>query len=346
MSLNVFITKVWFKNNKLGILLWPIFMPLSCIFWLISKLRRYKYLHCKSCSYKAKVPVVIVGNITVGGSGKTPVVLYLTEQLQNLGYKVGVVSRGYKSKAPYYPFEVTTDTPAEICGDEPLLIKLRSDAKVVIAPSRRKAVAMLEKQGVDIIISDDGMQHYALERDIELLIIDGQRRFGNQKLLPLGPLRETMNRCLSVDYKIANGGIAHPGEISMHLQPINAVNFVSGEKCPVHKLSHSRKIAAMAGIGAPERFFNMLNKLGLNLGYIQPLADHTTIEYHKLIKILVQYNVLLITEKDMVKMVDFIADYPDEILLQRIWYVPVDAVFATSDIKPVLDKIVSKIEAK
>lgn len=197
------------------------------------------------------MPVVVVGNITAGGNGKTPVVVWLVEQLQQLGYKPGVVSRGYGATAPQYPLVLDDNTPAKHCGDEPKLIYRRTGAPVAVDPLRANAVKALLETGVDIIITDDGLQHYALERDIEFVIVDGNRRFGNESLIPLGPLREGVERLAEVDFIITNGGQAQQGEMPMSLAPSKAINLKTKQQVEVSEL---RDLVAFAGIGHPPRF--------------------------------------------------------------------------------------------
>ncbi len=197
------------------------------------------------------MPVVVVGNITAGGNGKTPVVVWLVEQLQQLGYKPGVVSRGYGAKAPQYPLVLDDNTSAKHCGDEPKLIYRRTGAPVAVDPVRANAVKALLATGVDIIITDDGLQHYALERDIEFVIVDGNRRFGNESLIPLGPLREGVERLAEVDFIITNGGQAQQGEMPMSLAPSKAINLKTKQQVEVSEL---RDLVAFAGIGHPPRF--------------------------------------------------------------------------------------------
>ncbi len=174
------VEKIWFENHPLKYLLWPLLWPLSVLFGAISRSKRQQFQTGRKQAYQAPVPVVVVGNITAGGNGKTPVVVWLVEQLQHLGYKPGVVSRGYGAKAPQYPLVLNDDTPTQHCGDEPKLIHRRTGAPVAVDPVRANAVKALVELDVDIIITDDGLQHYALERDVELVIVDGNRRFGNE----------------------------------------------------------------------------------------------------------------------------------------------------------------------
>lgn len=309
-------------------LLWPLLWPLSRLFGLISTRRRHAYQNGQKATYRAPVPVVVVGNITAGGNGKTPVVVWLVEKLQALGYKPGVVSRGYGAKAPSYPLVVVHDTPTAHCGDEPKLIHQRTGAAVAVDPVRSQAVKALLEQGVDIIITDDGLQHYALERDIEIVVVDGQRRFGNQQLIPLGPLREQVDRLSSVDFIITNGGQAHAGEIGMKLEPDLAVNLVTGEKTPVTALSN---LVAIAGIGHPPRFFATLEQLAAQVVCTQGFADHQDFEPSQLEALAQQGHHLIMTEKDAVKCAQFARD--------NWWYLPVSACFNSEAESRVLNRI-------
>ena len=181
--------------------------PLALLFALVSGGRRFAYRRGWFSTYRASLPVIVVGNISVGGNGKTPVVVWLVEQLKARGWRPGVVSRGYGGKAPHYPYRLGVTSTTAQAGDEPVLIARRCGCPVVVAPKRADAVRLLEQSGeVDIIITDDGLQHYALARDIELVVVDGARRFGNGCLLPMGPLREPMTSLKRVDAIICNGG--------------------------------------------------------------------------------------------------------------------------------------------
>lgn len=323
------VEKIWFDNHFLGKLLWPILWPLSCLFkWIASK-RKADYQSGKKPSYRASVPVVVVGNITAGGNGKTPVVVWLVEQLQQQDYKVGVASRGYGGKAPHYPYLLTETTTPDISGDEPILIKQRTKADVAVAPVRSEAVKMLEAQGVDIIITDDGLQHYALQRDVEFIVIDGQRRFGNEQYIPLGPLREGLERLASVDFLICNGGQSKDNEITMKLEPNHVINLVTGERCDISALS---KLVAFAGIGHPPRFFDTLKSLNADVVHTQGFGDHKAFEPTE-IEHLMQYGEqLIMTEKDAVKCQSFAQS--------SWWYLPVDAKFPEEKAQQILDKII------
>lgn len=197
-----------------GSLLYLALLPLSWLYGLFSWLIRLSYRCGLRKSWRSPVPVVVVGNLTAGGNGKTPMVIWLVEHLQQRGYRVGVVSRGYGGKSAVYPLVLGQNTSTREAGDEPVLIYQRTGAPVAIAPKRAEAVqALLQQQPLDVIITDDGLQHYALQRDFELVVIDGVRRFGNGWWLPAGPMRERAARLGSVDARVANGGVAQAGKL-------------------------------------------------------------------------------------------------------------------------------------
>ncbi|GLO61271.1 tetraacyldisaccharide 4'-kinase [Vibrio sp. MACH09] len=322
------VEKIWFENHFLSWLLWPLLWPLSQIFKRISLYRRKQFLLNSDHAFRADVPVVVVGNITAGGNGKTPVVIWLVEQLQKQGLKPGVVSRGYGAKADQYPLVVDASTSTKACGDEPKLIFERTKAPVAVDPKRANAVKALVAQGVDIIITDDGLQHYALDRDIELIVVDGARRFGNQAYIPLGPLREGTERLASVDFVITNGGTAEKGEMPMSLQPGLAVNLVTGEKISVTELE---KLVAFAAIGHPPRFFNTLNSMGAELIKSQGFPDHKDVELAEIEALERIGKHVIMTEKDAVKCVGFAK--------RNWWYLPVSACFTDADQQQIIKKI-------
>ncbi len=274
------------------------------------------------------MPIVIVGNITAGGNGKTPVVVWLVELLQKQGLKVGVVSRGYGAKAPNYPLLVGNNTPTEHCGDEPKLIAQRTGALVMVDPVRSEAVKGLLEHDVQVVISDDGLQHYALKRDVEFIVIDGARRFGNEKLLPLGPLRESTERLAEVDFLITNGGEAEQGEFAMSLEPDLAINLVTGEKKPVTELG---TLAAIAAIGHPPRFFNTLEQMHAKVLVTKGFTDHKALSADDIKPLMKETQSLIMTEKDAVKCRDFAEE--------NWWYLPVSANISQENTKTVLDKI-------
>jgi len=306
------IERAWHKSISWSWLL----LPLSLLFYLISSTRRFAFKHGWLPSYRSKLPVLVVGNINVGGSGKTPTVIWLCEELQALGWKPAVVSRGYGAKAPYYPFSVSADSSTAEVGDEPLLIHLRTQCPVVVAPKRAEAVAWLEQNSdADLIITDDGMQHYQLQRDLELVVIDGSRRFGNGLLMPSGPLREPKSRLQTADFLVCNGGKPESGEQLMRLKSAGLRRLPTHD--PVSPQQLGKRILAIAGIGHPQRFFDMLSAQQIEVDCCMPLPDHQPIGRQQLNSWAYKFDAVVMTEKDAVKCVSFAP--------ANCYYLPVDA---------------------
>ena len=321
------IARIWSGESPL----WRLLLPLSWLYGLVSGGIRLCYKLGLKRAWRAPVPVVVVGNLTAGGNGKTPVVIWLVEQLQQRGIRVGVVSRGYGGKAVTYPLLLTADTTTAEAGDEPVLIFQRTGVPVAVSPVRSDAVkAILAHHDVQIIVTDDGLQHYRLARDVEIVVIDGVRRFGNGWWLPAGPMRERAGRLKSVDATIVNGGVARPGEIPMHLEPGLAVNLRTGERRDVAQLPD---IVAMAGIGHPPRFFATLEACGARPQKCVALADHQSLTYSDVSALLAEGQTLVMTEKDAVKCRAFADD--------NWWYLPVDAHLSGERPDALLDSLIS-----
>ncbi|QBH95820.1 tetraacyldisaccharide 4'-kinase [Limnobaculum zhutongyuii] len=326
------IERIWSGKSKLYLLL----LPLSWLYGLISALRQLGYRRGWLKSWRAPVPVVVVGNLTAGGNGKTPVAIWLVESLQREGVRVGVVSRGYGGKSAYYPLVLDKSTTTEVAGDEPVLIYQRTGVPVAVAPVRSDAVkALLNQFKLDVIITDDGLQHYALQRDVELVVVDGVRRFGNGWWLPAGPMRERAGRLRSVDAVITNGGKAWENEIPMELKPGEAINLLSGDRCQAVELT---RVIAMAGIGHPPRFFQTLNTLNVQPEQTHAFADHQTYTEALLARLVNPEQSLLMTEKDAVKCRAFAQ--------KNWWYLPVNALLPDERAEKLLALIMSKIEKK
>ncbi|MDO2448246.1 MULTISPECIES: tetraacyldisaccharide 4'-kinase [Enterobacter] len=324
------IARIWSGENPL----WLLLLPLSWLYGLVSGIIRLLYRLGLKRAWRAPVPVVVVGNLTAGGNGKTPVVIWLVEQLQKRGIRPGVVSRGYGGKAARYPLLLTGETTTAEAGDEPVLIFQRTGAPVAVSPVRSDAVqALLAEQAVQIIITDDGLQHYALARDKEIVVIDGVRRFGNGWWLPAGPMRERASRLKSVDAVIVNGGEAKSGEIAMHLQPALAVNLATGERRSVAELPSP---VAMAGIGHPPRFFATLEQCGARLEKRVPLADHQALVEGQIDALTVPGQSLIMTEKDAVKCRAFAKD--------NWWYLPVDAELSGEQPEHLLQELIALVQ--
>lgn len=300
MSLNQWCQRLWYQNHPLHYLL----IPFAWLFQLIVTLRRYAYQLGLLRVTQLPVPVIVVGNLTVGGTGKTPCVIAIATWLQQQGLRPGIVSRGYKSRVSHYPAIVIADSRAVAMGDEPVLIAKRTGCPVIIDPDRaRGARALVDQCGCNIIIADDGLQHYALGRDIEILVIDGQRRWGNGYCLPAGPLREGLGRKHSVDYSIATGVAADP-EYCQTYQMGELINI----KNPEHRIAIGdigSQVHAVAGIGNPESFFNQLRAQGLTV-YPHAFPDHAVYLENDLT--FNDFLPIILTEKDAVKCDEFAQD--------------------------------------
>ncbi|MDY0417204.1 tetraacyldisaccharide 4'-kinase [Enterobacter sp. 170198] len=324
------IARIWSGESPL----WLLLLPLSWLYGLVSGAIRLLYRLGLKRAWRAPVPVVVVGNLTAGGNGKTPVVIWLVEQLQKRGIRPGVVSRGYGGKAAQYPLLLTAETATAEAGDEPVLIFQRTGAPVAVSPVRSDAVqALVAKHAVQIIITDDGLQHYALARDKEIVVIDGVRRFGNGWWLPAGPMRERASRLKSVDAVIVNGGEAKAGEIPMRLLPGMAVNLVTGERRSVSQLP---ALVAMAGIGHPPRFFATLEQCGARLEKRVPLADHQALVEGQVDLLTVPGQTLIMTEKDAVKCRAFAKE--------NWWYLPVDAELSGEQPEQLLKELIALVQ--
>lgn len=326
------IERIWSGHS----LLYLLFLPLSWLYGFITFIRRFLYNNGWLKTWRAPVPVIIVGNLTAGGNGKTPVVIWLVEELKQRGINVGVVSRGYGGKSDHYPLIVTSTTSTQQAGDEPVLIYQRTGVPVAVAPKRQDAIkALLAEYDLDLIITDDGLQHYALQRDIELVVVDGVRRFGNGWWIPAGPMRERISRLASVDAIITNGGVAKSGEIAMRLEPAQAINLLNGEHIDVNKLG---RVVAMAGIGHPQRFFNLLKELSVSIEQQYAFQDHQSYTPRVLSGLAKNNQTLLMTEKDAVKCRMFAQP--------NWWYLPVNAVFSKNDKEKLVNKVMSALSSK
>ncbi|MDR9939709.1 tetraacyldisaccharide 4'-kinase [Enterobacter hormaechei subsp. xiangfangensis] len=324
------IARIWSGESPL----WVLLLPLSWLYGLVSGAIRLLYRLGIKRAWRAPVPVVVVGNLTAGGNGKTPVVIWLVEQLQRRGIRPGVVSRGYGGKAAQYPLVLSPATTTAEAGDEPVLIYQRTGAPVAVSPVRSDAVkALLAEHDVQIIITDDGLQHYALARDKEIVVIDGVRRFGNGWWLPAGPMRERASRLKTVDAVIVNGGEARAGEIPMLLRPGQAVNMLTGERKDVAQLEH---LVAMAGIGHPPRFFATLEQCGAWLEKRVPLADHQALVAEEVERLAAPGQTLIMTEKDAVKCRAFAKE--------NWWYLPVDAELSGEQSEHLLKELLALVQ--
>ncbi len=304
------IDAIWYTNHPLSLLL----APLSWLYCSISGLRYRAYQNGWLYIPDMPVPVIVVGNISVGGTGKTPLVIWLANWLQQQGYKPGVVSRGYGGRAKTWPQIVRVNSNPSRVGDEAVLLARRCHCPVVVAPRRVAAVqTLLEAFECNIIISDDGLQHYSLKRDIEISLVDDIRRYGNRRCLPAGPLREPLSRLQSVDFRVAKGA-AMEGEFSMqyHIEPLRSLRQVR-QTLDIESL-RGQTVHAIAGIGHPPRFFMRLKDIGLKV-IEHPFPDHY--HYRREEIYFDDDHAVLMTEKDAVKCLSFADD--------RHWSVPIEA---------------------
>lgn len=257
--------EAWYGQRKWSLWL----LPLTWLFRGLSVARRYWLTRFRQPSIA--LPVVIVGNISVGGTGKTPLLIVLVKHLQARGMTPGVISRGYGSRAPHYPYLLTTQSPVIAAGDEPFAIYQKTGCAVCVGPDRVASARLLEQQGCNIIISDDGLQHYRLGRDIEIAVVDGQRGFGNGFCLPAGPLREPVRRLQSVDFVIVNGaaatsiGVAHSAGFTMKIVADVWQTVADGQLLPLNYFPAGTRVHAVAGIGNPQRFYHTLRELQLDV---------------------------------------------------------------------------------
>ena len=313
-----------------------VLLPLSLLFWLLSTLRRSLYRLGWLASTQLNAPVIVVGNISVGGAGKTPLVIALVALLKEQGYRPGIISRGYLGRGTL-PRPVRSDSDPIEVGDEPVLLALKTACPVWVGQDRVEAgMALLGSHPeVNVIVSDDGLQHYRLRRDVEIVVIDAERWFGNGQLLPAGPLREPPLRLKQADVVVINGWL--PGaplqrrEFTMQLVGELFYNLRNPSLRARPEIFAGQTVHALAGIGYPQRFFKHLKKLGLRFSE-HPFPDHhgftpRDLPFH-------ESDVILMTEKDAVKCADFAGD--------NVWVLPVEAKLDPGVGLAVLEKLRSK----
>ncbi|NQY51115.1 MAG: tetraacyldisaccharide 4'-kinase [Piscirickettsiaceae bacterium] len=305
-----YLLESWYQTHSLRWLL----SPLSTLFRIATTLLQLCYKSEIFKRYSIPIPVIIIGNINIGGTGKTPLVIWLARQLQRYGFKPGIISRGYGSMPKRYPLLVSKDSDPADVGDEPVIIARHIDCPIAISPKRIKAsTALIKHFNCNLIISDDGLQHYAFNRNIEIVVVDAERTFGNEYCLPSGPLREPISRLKYIDFLVYNG------EYSNYLFDItiSAVKAINLTDTSIQKglVDFSGQDAhGIAGIGNPKRFFNLLNELGINV------IPHEFNDHHYFQSTDINFDddkMVLMTEKDAVKC-QYFASY-------NMWYVPIKA---------------------
>lgn len=310
MAIERRLNSVWKSRNLIALILWPI----SLIYCALVELRRFAYACQLIRVVRFKQPIIVVGNITVGGTGKTPFTIWLANYLKEMGFKPGIVSRGY-GRVDKSPRLVKPDSDPDSVGDEPLLISRRTNLPVAVAPRRAQAVQLLlSNSDSNIFISDDGLQHLGLASDLKFALIDGEERFGNLFCLPAGPLRESTRRLQHVDFKVVKGQ-GSGDEYSMNFKVENVVNI----KNPHHSKSlesfSHEKVTAITGIRNPETFHTMLRNAGIEFDHVE-FPDHHRYTEEDFRKIASEKSVILMTEKDAVKC--------EEFALTNWWYVVID----------------------
>jgi len=273
-------------------------------------------------AYRPDLPLIVVGNITAGGTGKTPLVIALSQLAKDMNLKPGIASTGY-GRQGRETIHVHPDSDTSLCGDEPVLLAKRSGVPVVVAARRSDAVKKLQESGVDLVISDDGLQQTDLHRDIEICVVDGSRGLGNGRLLPAGPLRESADRLNQVDWVVTNGEWAGtPTDLNVSIMRLEAAKVQSLDGTANYALEEFRSkqqgnpLHAVAAIGNPARFFSMLKRHGMDI------VPHSFADHHKFTKqdfaSMPGTAAIIMTEKDAVKC--------RGLGLENAWYVPVDAV--------------------
>lgn len=289
------LNRIWYGKSPLKWALWPV----SAVYLTLARLRRMAYRRGWRQAVATAVPVIVVGNVSVGGTGKTPFVIWLAAQLAQRGRKVGIVTRGYRGKGTEWPQAVAADSDAGEVGDEPVLLARRTGCPVVAGPDRVACVeALLERHRLDAVISDDGLQHYRLARTFEIAVVDGARGMGNGLCLPAGPLREPPSRLQEVDAIVVNGaGFGHAGVFRAEAVVTKVYSLSDGTERTLESF-RAEPVHAVAGIGNPQRFFDLLIDAGLDVDG-HPLDDHAEITQDDLT--FDEPGAVLITEKDAVK---------------------------------------------
>ena len=323
--LHQWVNNLWYTDNKLAL----IFLPLSGVFFLLSSLRQLIQKYFPGQCIKFSVPVIIVGNITVGGAGKTPMVIHLAKELSTLGYRVGVSSRGY-GRQDKHTLVVTEAHSSIDVGDEPLLILANTQSSVVVGNNRKENIhKLIDVCDCNVVICDDGLQDYRFEHDVEIIMIDGQRLFGNGYLLPAGPLRESVQRLNSSDFNVVTTKQLPSVSADFMLLQCNVAKKLGNTDKFIELSSMSgKKVHAIAGIANPDRFFSMLEVFGIEL-IRHPMPDHYDYSVSDL-----EFNddlPIFMTEKDAVKC--------QHISSSNCWFIPIETTLSDTFITRVHDII-------
>jgi tetraacyldisaccharide 4'-kinase len=329
-----FLERAWHKRARWLILLWPV----SLLFQALTTIRRAAQ-QSKKRPVDLTAPLIVIGNISLGGTGKTPLLIALSQELQKQGFKPGIVSRGYGGHALGYPLAVNSDSDVSQSGDEAFLIAEKTGCPVYVDPDRSAALrALLFREDVDVVLSDDGLQHYKLYRDLEIVVVDGQRLFSNGFCIPAGPLRESMDRLNEVQHIVVNGEPAR--EIPqlarasrMQLEPRTLVNLVSGEKRPFAgaPFNMGNKLQAVSALGNPQRFYALLERLPYQLERFT-FPDHhnfTAADFKQ--QGIDEHQPVVMTEKDAVKCRQFAKN--------NFWYLSVEVNLESQFVERLIEDI-------
>ena len=318
-----YLIDAWYKKS-----FWLyILVPLTFLFSSLVKARRNSYINNPKKVWNSPKPIIVVGNISMGGTGKTPLVKFIASELANRGFKPGLVSRGYGGKYSG-TLEVTSETTYKQTGDEAQILAKLNIPFFIDKNRSRAARKLQEKHDVDVIISDDGLQHYAMGRDIEIAVIDGARRLGNGLAFPAGPLREPKSRLSEVDFIVNNGGPTEGDEILMTLSPAKFIHLNSGKEYSVDKWPMHNQVHAIAGVGNPNRFFDLLLRLGFEFDK-NPFPDHH--KYNKRDLYYLDHLPILMTEKDAAKCKHF--------KNSKIWYLSIESKIESQFIDKLEEKL-------
>lgn len=337
------LTEIWYGDRSAGLWL----QPLASLYGAVTSARRGLYASGMLPSYRVGRPVIVVGNLTVGGTGKTPLVAWLAEQLTERGLKIGILSRGYGSGASggagAVPRAVEVTSDWREVGDEPLLLRQRSNCPTIVSRDRVAGARALIELGVDAVLTDDGLQHLRLARDCEIVVVDGARGFGNGRLLPAGPLRDPVSQLARANLIVLNGPPTHPSlaglaavleprAVQMTLVPGNVVPMDGRRTARTLADFRGQRVHAVAGIGNPARFFGELRSRGLDV------VEHAFGDHHPFVPGDLEFGddaPILMTEKDAVKCRAFATS--------RLWYVPVTARFSDTHAASVIAQVIGRL---
>jgi tetraacyldisaccharide 4'-kinase len=336
MSVQSKLNEIWYGGSRPP---WWL-LPLSTIYGVASRLRHFAYAKHWRRSTLLPCPVIVIGNLSVGGTGKTPLVSWLAIRFSGMGLRPGIVTRGYGGSSRRARLVQASDDPNTV-GDEAIMLARRTGVPIAVGRDRPAAAQLLINAGCNVIVSDDGLQHYALARDCEIVVVDGERRFGNGRLLPAGPLREVPRRLKEADAVVVNGGpavigghVALAGALRMRLEATTAGALRYGTAKPLSEFS-GKSVHAVAAIGNPQRFFEMLQSLGVNV-IAHALPDHARLQADDIS--FADDLPVLMTEKDAVKCTEIAG--PDH------WYVPVNVAFDDGEAEELHSVVARSIEER